>query len=365
MNTTPDMPTPRALRELTPLEARILGVLVEKQHTVPDTYPLSLNALTAGCNQKTARSPVMTVSEDEVTTALDGLKRAGDTVTWPTTDYETLVDSPIFAGINAQSWDIGQNVRLDVVADKPTQLALAPQNLQSFRNLVNEADALFGARHFDHYDMLLALTDRMGGIGLEHHRSAENRYEPQAFVKWDELDWNHNVVSHEFVHSWNGKFRRPADLWTPDYRTLLAKHPDDAAAHAGLGATLAQLQQPDAARAEFERALALDPVQPDTLANYASLELAANHPEHAQQLLTRAVAAGAHDAATYQQLAYADQQIRHPAEAEAALRSANAKFVRRFHHIETALAARGSSPAAATLAEMEALWQDAKSKGIK
>ncbi|HHV7519992.1 TPA: YceH family protein [Burkholderia orbicola] len=75
MNTTPDTPTPRALRELTPLEARILGVLVEKQHTVPDTYPLSLNALTAGCNQKTARSPVMNVSEDEVTTALDELKR--------------------------------------------------------------------------------------------------------------------------------------------------------------------------------------------------------------------------------------------------------------------------------------------------
>ncbi len=74
MNTTPDLPTPRALRELTPLEARILGVLVEKQHTVPDTYPLSLNALTAGCNQKTARAPVMNVSDDEVTTALDGLK---------------------------------------------------------------------------------------------------------------------------------------------------------------------------------------------------------------------------------------------------------------------------------------------------
>jgi uncharacterized protein YceH (UPF0502 family) len=75
MNTTPDTPSPRPLRELTPLEARILGVLVEKQHTVPDTYPLSLNALTAGCNQKTARLPVMNVSEDEVTTAIDALKR--------------------------------------------------------------------------------------------------------------------------------------------------------------------------------------------------------------------------------------------------------------------------------------------------
>jgi predicted metalloprotease with PDZ domain len=155
----------------------------------------------------------------KVYTALDGQKRAGDVVTWQATDYETLVDSPIFAGIHAQSWDIGRDVRLDVVADKPAQLALAPQNLQSFKNLITESDALFGARHYDHYDMLLALTDRMGGIGLEHHRSAENQFEPDAFVKWDEMDWDHNVVAHELVHSWNGKFRRPADLWTPDYRT--------------------------------------------------------------------------------------------------------------------------------------------------
>ena len=62
------------LRNLTPLEARVLGVLVEKQHTVPDTYPLSLNALVAGCNQKTARSPVIEATEAEVLTAVDSLK---------------------------------------------------------------------------------------------------------------------------------------------------------------------------------------------------------------------------------------------------------------------------------------------------
>jgi uncharacterized protein YceH (UPF0502 family) len=62
------------LRALTPLEARVLGVLVEKQHTVPDTYPLSLNALVAGCNQKTAREPVINASDAEVLTAIDGLK---------------------------------------------------------------------------------------------------------------------------------------------------------------------------------------------------------------------------------------------------------------------------------------------------
>ncbi len=62
------------MRVLSPLEARVLGVLIEKQHTVPDTYPLSLNALTMGCNQKTARSPVIEATEAEVLTAVDGLK---------------------------------------------------------------------------------------------------------------------------------------------------------------------------------------------------------------------------------------------------------------------------------------------------
>jgi uncharacterized protein YceH (UPF0502 family) len=75
MNPNSDTPLRPAIRELTPLEARVLGVLVEKQHTVPDTYPLSVNALVSGCNQKTARAPVMNVTEAEVLTAIDGLKR--------------------------------------------------------------------------------------------------------------------------------------------------------------------------------------------------------------------------------------------------------------------------------------------------
>ena len=78
MTDTPDTPSaPRSrppLRVLTPLEGRVVAVLLEKQFTVPDTYPLSLNALAAGCNQKTARSPVMSVGEDEILTAIDGLK---------------------------------------------------------------------------------------------------------------------------------------------------------------------------------------------------------------------------------------------------------------------------------------------------
>ncbi|MGF6703025.1 uncharacterized protein YceH (UPF0502 family) [Paraburkholderia sp. MM5496-R1] len=75
MNSTPDAPSRPSLRALTALEGRVLGVLVEKQHTVPDSYPLSLNALTLGCNQKTGRAPVMSATEAEVLTAVDGLKR--------------------------------------------------------------------------------------------------------------------------------------------------------------------------------------------------------------------------------------------------------------------------------------------------
>ncbi|MCW1382174.1 peptidase M61 [Novosphingobium sp. KCTC 2891] len=153
-----------------------------------------------------------------VFTALDGRKASGNRVTWDVTDYETLVDSPVFAGIHAQRFDLGRNVSIDAVADKPELLAIRPENLQAYRNLVEEAQALFGAQHFDHYDFLLALTDRMGGIGLEHHRSSENQMEPRTWIDWAQGDWDRNVVPHEFVHSWNGKFRRPARLWTPDYR---------------------------------------------------------------------------------------------------------------------------------------------------
>jgi len=167
--------------------------------------------------------PTVTVPKGwQVYTALDGLARSSgkssDQVSWAPVDYERLVDSPIFAGRNAQRFDLGQGVWLDAVADEPGQLAISPANLQTYRNLVSEALATFGARHFDHYDFLLALSDKLGGIGLEHHRSSENSMNPSAWTDWDGLDWGRNVIPHEFVHSWNGKFRRPADLWTPDYQ---------------------------------------------------------------------------------------------------------------------------------------------------
>ena len=154
-----------------------------------------------------------------VATALDGRTGAGNRLAWAETDYDTLIDSPVFAGAYFRKWDLGSGVTLNVVADKPEQLEAKPEYIATHRALVQEALATFGSRHFDHYEFLLALTDRMGGIGLEHHRSSENQLEPNAFIKWSDYDWDRNLLPHEFTHSWNGKFRRPARLWTPDYRT--------------------------------------------------------------------------------------------------------------------------------------------------
>ncbi|MFM2302334.1 MAG: hypothetical protein RLZZ84_2070 [Pseudomonadota bacterium] len=151
-------------------------------------------------------------------TALDGVNQNGDKWDWAETNYEVLIDSPIFAGKYFRKWDLGQKVTLNVVADKPEQLAATPEQIALHRNLVAEARQAFGANHFDHYEFLLALTDRMGGIGLEHHRSSENQLEPSAFTEWDKNEWDRNLLPHEFSHSWSGKFRRPARLWTPDYR---------------------------------------------------------------------------------------------------------------------------------------------------
>jgi len=75
MNSPSDSSTRPPIRSLTPIEGRVLGVLFEKQHTVPDTYPLSLNSLASGCNQKTARDPVMNVTEADILEAIDSLKR--------------------------------------------------------------------------------------------------------------------------------------------------------------------------------------------------------------------------------------------------------------------------------------------------
>ncbi|WP_298401235.1 peptidase M61 [Sphingobium sp.] len=154
----------------------------------------------------------------QAATALRGTK-SGDSVAYETIDYEALQDSPVFAGRYFKPVDLGSNVTLNIVADDADELDFKPEQMAKHKKLVAEAGALFGAYHFNHYDFLLAITDEMGGIGLEHHRSSENQVEPGYFKKWDsgEALLDRNLLPHEFTHSWDGKFRRPDLLWTPDF----------------------------------------------------------------------------------------------------------------------------------------------------
>ena len=153
----------------------------------------------------------------QTASALRATSTQGSTVTYGAVDYDTLIDSPIIAGKYMRRDDLGHSVMLDTIADRPSQLVVAPDVLQAHKNLVDQAVKLFGARHFDHYDFLFSLSGRMGGEGLEHHRSSENGVDGDYFVDWKGSLLDHNLLPHEFTHSWDGKFRRPADLWTPNY----------------------------------------------------------------------------------------------------------------------------------------------------
>jgi predicted metalloprotease with PDZ domain len=136
---------------------------------------------------------------------------------------ETLVDSPLFAGrhvkvVPLDAAHAARPITMTLLADDDAALEADPKQLDAHRALVAQADRLFGgARHFRHYDLMLALSDEFGGIGLEHHESSENGLRTDYFKDWDQAIRGRELLAHEYVHSWNGKHRRPADLATPDY----------------------------------------------------------------------------------------------------------------------------------------------------
>ncbi len=154
-------------------------------------------------------------------TALEVASTAGATTTFKQVSLEVLVDSPVFAGRHVKRVDLDPSgpvpVRLNVFADRADLLEAKPEHLAAHRALVTQAYRLFNSHHYDRYDFLLALSDRMSGIGLEHHRSSENGTAATFFTEWDKNPDTRELLPHEFAHSWNGKFRRPADLWTPNF----------------------------------------------------------------------------------------------------------------------------------------------------
>lgn len=152
--------------------------------------------------------------------ALDTESFENGVATFKPVDLYTLVDSPMFAGAHYRRIGIDRargEVFLNILGDEAKNIAPTEAQLDLYRNLVDQTDRLFGARHYDRYDFLFALTNQLGGIGLEHHRSSENTAAPDYFTAWDKSAGSRELLPHEFTHSWNGKHMRPADELTANY----------------------------------------------------------------------------------------------------------------------------------------------------
>lgn len=153
--------------------------------------------------------------------SLDVKSQDGNLVQFKETTLNTLVDSALYAGVNFKRLDLSTGpdnpVYLDVFADKPADLEITPEELQYHKNLVIEAQKLFNSHHYDRYDFLFSVSDIVSGKGLEHHQSSEDGSRANYFTDWGAGVAGRALLPHEYTHSWNGKFRRPADLWTPNF----------------------------------------------------------------------------------------------------------------------------------------------------
>lgn len=143
------------------------------------------------------------------------------TVRFAPVSLTTLVDSPLLAGRNFQRLSLDESPRpvvLAVAADGAAALQIPPETVKQLRNLVREADALFGSRQFRRYTFLVTLSDQVTQFGLESHESSENRVAESSFTNPAVGMLELPVLAHEYVHSWNGKYRRPDGLVTPDFQ---------------------------------------------------------------------------------------------------------------------------------------------------
>jgi predicted metalloprotease with PDZ domain len=137
-----------------------------------------------------------------------------------TVSLEMLVDSPLDAGINARTFELGTwdgaPVTLAAFADTPAQLAASDETVAKLRNVVTQMRALYRNRHWDHYTFLLTVSDVMPGQGVEHHQSSDNGTVGDFLTDGSKFAAHADLLTHEMNHSWNGKFRRPAELATPN-----------------------------------------------------------------------------------------------------------------------------------------------------
>jgi len=156
-------------------------------------------------------------------TALQVQRTAGNDVEFAPVSLTTLIDSPMIAGAHFRRIELskpggGPTHVMDLVAEAEPDLAMSAQDVAAYQKLVAETGALFGARHYRHYDFLLTLSDQVGGHGLEHHESNDSVDAERTLLEPELHMLSADLVPHEFTHSWNGKYRRPAGLVTPNYQ---------------------------------------------------------------------------------------------------------------------------------------------------
>ena len=149
--------------------------------------------------------------------------QSGNEISFKPISLEFLVDSPVIAGQYYRAIDItpaGEPIHheIDLVADSEAALAMPPEIQKGLTNLVAESGKLFGTRHYRDYHFLLTLSDHVAHFGLEHHESNDSRLPERVLISPGGAAQVGTLLPHEFAHSWNGKFRRPADIATPDFQ---------------------------------------------------------------------------------------------------------------------------------------------------
>jgi len=144
----------------------------------------------------------------------------GNEIQFSTVSLTTLVDSPVIAGEFLKVVKLADDplTEMDIAADSAAALAAPQEVWDHYKNLVEQTNKLFGAHHYRDYHFLLSLSDHVAHFGLEHHESDDSRIDERGLVDDIARKMEASLLPHEYVHSWNGKYRRPADLATPDYQ---------------------------------------------------------------------------------------------------------------------------------------------------
>jgi predicted metalloprotease with PDZ domain len=176
----------------------------------------------AAANELTYQASLKLPAAWQFGTALPLAGQRAGIVDFTPVSLETLVDSPVIAGAHFRRVPLSAPgaappVEMDIAADSDAALNMSGETEAHYRQLVAEAESLFGAEHFREYHFLLSLSDHLPHFGLEHHQSNDSRASERSLIDPAARSLMATLLPHEFVHSWNGKYRRPADLTTPDY----------------------------------------------------------------------------------------------------------------------------------------------------